>query len=157
MRLAGLAPETDKLAEMQQLYGRFDLDIVTGRPTDIWERRNLFHLRLPFGLQSAWFPDFWYRRIQVNRRASDSLLRVLTDISQLFTPEEIHESGLDQFVRCYNFGNGKPSLFWYGAGWELSPKVTGDPLAQAIKFFVRHGWQYEGVSDKRRVREFEFW
>jgi hypothetical protein len=157
MRLASFSPDTEELVKMEQVYGTFDLDMVTGRPTDIWERRTMFQLRVPFGLQSAWFPSFWYRRIQVNRRASGALERVLQDLAKIFTLEEIREAGLDQFVRCYNFGGGRPSLFWYGAGWELSPKVTGDPLAQTIKLFVRHGWKYEGVSDKRRVREFEFW
>jgi hypothetical protein len=157
MRLVELTSETDKLAKMIALYGHFDLDMITGRPNEIWERRSLFNLRLPFSMRSIWFPEFWYRRIRVNRRCSDALLKVLLELQENFSLEEIKDTGLDEFVRCYDFGCGKPSLFWYGAGWELSPKVTGDALAQAIKCFVRHGWHYEGVDDKRRIREFEFW
>ena len=45
-----------------------------------------FSLRLPFHLQSAYFPDFWLKRIQVNRRAAEALARTLADIAETFLP-----------------------------------------------------------------------
>jgi hypothetical protein len=157
MRNVELIPDIERLADMTQLYGRFDLDINTGCPTESWERRYLFHLRLEYPLQSTWFPEFWYKRVRVNRRAAESLNRILHDLRVFFGPEEIEKQGLNQFVRCYNFGGKIPSLFWYGAAWELSPKVGGDALAQTTKIFLQHGWTYAGLEDRKRLREFEYW
>ena len=156
MRQVELNPKVEHLSEMNQLYGLFDLDINTGRPTSQWEGRNLHSLRLPFPLQSAYFPNFWLRRVQVNHRAVEALSRTLNQLAEYWTPEALAAHGLNQFVRCYSFGCKEPSLFWYGAGWELSQMVGGEPLAEAIKIFQKHGWTYCGLSDKRRIREFEF-
>ena len=157
MRQVELNPKIEHLSEINVLYGLFDLDINTGRPTDAWEARNLHLLRLPFPLQNAYFPNFWHKRTLVNRRAAEALLRVLNEIAETWTPEALSAHGLNQFVRCYTFGGSEPNLFWYGAGWQLSPQVGGEPLAEAVKIFQRHGWTYCGLSDKKRIREFEFW
>jgi hypothetical protein len=143
--------------QMSQLYGLFDLDVNTGTPSEIWMNRNLKNVRFPFPLQSHLFPDFWYRRIQVNKRAGEALLRVYNDFHVLYTVEAMHQNGLDQFVRCYQFGAGRPTLFWYGGGWELSKKVDGEVLAEATRIFLKHGWKFCGLEDKSRWREFEFW
>ena len=157
MKVAELSQDLAKVGEMQQLYGHFSLDINTGRPTANWEAGNLTNMRLPFPLQSVWFPTFFFHRVKVNRRAVTALSRVFADLAQKYSLEALREEGLDQFVRCYEFGAGTPSLFWYGAGWQLSPKVAGDTLAQTIRLFVNHGFHYEGIDDKKRLREFEFW
>ena len=157
MRQVELISKVEHLSEMNQLYGLFDLDINTGRPTDQWEGRNLHSLRLPFPLQSAYFPGFWLKRVQVNHRAAEALSRALVEMVEVWALEALVAHGLNQFVRCYAFGSKEPSLFWYGAGWELSPMVGGESLSEAIRIFQRHGWTYCGHSDKRRIREFEFW
>ena len=157
MRQLELTPKVEHLDEMTKLYGLFDLDVSTARPTVPWEKRNLHLLRLPFALQSAYFPEFWIKRVLVNRRAAEALLQALNEIARHWTLEALSAHGLNQFVRCYSFGGKEPSLFWYGAGWELSPMVGGEPLAEAIKIFQRYGWTYCGLSDKRRIREFEYW
>lgn len=157
MRAVRLNPKVEHFEDMNVLYGLFDLDVNTGRPTPQWEGRNLHSLRLPVGLQSAYFPEFWLKRVQVNRRAADALLKVLREIAQTYTPEAREAHGLDQFIRCYSFGGKEPNLFWYGAAWELSPQVGGDVLASAIKVFGRHGWTYCGLNNRARIREFEFW
>ena len=157
MRQVELNPRIEHLEDMNRLYGLFDLDINTGRPTPQWERRNLHSLRLPVGLQSAYFPGFWLKRVQVNTRAAEALSKVLNQMAQDWTPEALDAHGLNQFVRCYAFGSKEPNLFWYGAGWELSAQVGGEPLAEVVKIFQRHGWTYCGLADKKRIREFEFW
>ena len=157
MRAVKLNPKIDRLEEMNALYGGFDLDLNTGRPTPQWENRNLHKLRLPFPLLSTYFPDFWVRRIQVNHRATGALEAVLTELAATHTIESLHKVALDRFVRCYAFGDSTPSLFWYGAGWELSPQVNGEELTEAIKVFGRHGWTYCGLNDRSRTREFEYW
>jgi hypothetical protein len=156
MRQVELISKVEHLAEINELYGRFDLDVNTGRPTPQWEGRNLHSLRLPFPLQSAYFPGFWLKRIQVNRRAADALLKVLREIAEIYTPEAREAYGLDQFVRCYAFGGKEPNLFWYGAGWELSPQVGGEVLSDVLKIFQQHGWTYCWIRDKHRIREFEY-
>lgn len=157
MRQVELNPRIEHLAEINTLYGLFDLDVSTGRPTDAWEARNLHSLRLPFPLQSAYFPGFWFKRVHVNRRAVESLSRILNEMAEVWTPEALSAYGLDQFVRCYQFGGKEPNLFWYGAGWELSPQVGGEVLSEVIKIFQRHGWTYCWIKDKHRIRELEFW
>ena len=157
MRQVELNPRIEHLAEINTLYGLFDLDINTGRPTDTWESRNLHSLRLPFALQSAYFPGFWLKRIQVNRRAAEALSRVLNQMAETYTPEALEAYGLNQFVRCYAFGGKEPNLFWYGAAWELSQQVAGEVLSDVIKIFQQHGWTYCWIRDKRRLREFEYW
>src|SRR4029077_5381798 len=157
MRQVELNPKIEHLAEINQLYGLFDLDINTGRPTVMWEKRNLHALRLPFDLQSAYFPGLWFKRVQVNNRAAEALNRVFQEIADSWTPEAREAHGLDQFIRCYSFGSGEPSLFWFGAAWELSPQVNGETLSEAIKIFQKYGWTYCWIRDKRRIREFEYW
>lgn len=157
MRQIELSPKVENLAQITKLYGPFDLDVQTGRPTEQWERRNLHKLRLPFGLRCYHFPEFWLRRVLINRRAANALLGVLDQMAAQWTIEALAAHGLDQFVRCYAFGSGDPTLFWYGAAWELSPEVGGETLSEAIKIFARHGWTYAGFNDKRRLRQFEFW
>jgi hypothetical protein len=157
MRRIEFNQKVEKLPEITRLYGPFDLDVNTGRPTEQWERRNLQKLRLPFGLKHLHFPEFWMRRVLINRRASEALLGVLDQMAAQFTLEALSAHGLDQFVRCYAFGGGEPNLFWYGAAWELSPAVGGETLSESIKIFARHGWSYCGLNDKKRVRQFEFW
>jgi hypothetical protein len=93
----------------------------------------------------------------VNRRTAEALLRVFNEIETTWTPEARDAYGLNQFIRCYQFGGKEPNLFWYGAGWELSPQVGGEVLSEAITIFQRHGWTYCWIRDKRRLREFEYW
>jgi hypothetical protein len=157
MRAVRLNPKVEHLEEMNDTYGLFDLDVNTGRPTPHWERRNLHSLRLLFPLRLAYFPDFWVKRIPVNQRAADALSNVLKELDQTHSQEELTKLALNHFVRCYCFGDATPSLFWYGAAWELSPQVSGEVLTEVIKVFGRHGWTYCGLNDRSRVREFEFW
>jgi hypothetical protein len=157
MRAVKLNPKIDRLEDMNSLFGLFDLDVNTGRPTSAWEGRNLHSLRLPFPLRSAYFPEFWVKRVQVNRRAADALHNVFMELRARHTIEALAKTGLDQFVRCYCFGDSAPSLFWYGAAWELSPQVSGEELTSTIKIFSRHGWAYCGLENKSRAREFEYW
>ena len=157
MRAVKLNGKVDHLDQMNELYGPFDLDQNTGRPTPAWEGRNLHTLRLPFALNSAYFPEFWVRRIKVNHRAANALHNVLSELAATHTIEALHKTGLDRYVRCYCFGDSSPSLFWYGAAWELSPQVSGEELVTAIKIFGRHGWTYCGLENRSRTREFEFW
>ena len=157
MRAVKLNPKIEHLDTMNELFGLFDLDVNTGRPTPQWEGRNLHSLRLPFPLRSAYFPDFWVKRIQVNRRAANALHNIFMELRSTHTIEALAKTGLDQFVRCYCFGDSNPSLFWYGSAWELSPQVSGEELAGAIKVFGRHGWKYCGLENRSRTREFEYW
>ena len=157
MRAVKLNAKVEHLDQMNELYGPFDLEVNTGRPTPQWEGRNLHSLRLPFPLRSAFFPDFWIKRVQVNRRAADALHNVFAELRATHTIESLAKTGLDQFVRCYCFGDASPSLFWYGAAWELSPQVNGDTLIAVTKIFARHGWTYCGLESKSRTREYEFW
>jgi hypothetical protein len=157
MRQVELNPRVEHLSEMNTLYGLFDLDVNSGRPTPQWEARNLHALRLPFPLQSAWFPGLWFKRLLVNRRAAEALLRVFQELAETYTSAAREAYGLDQFVRCYAFGGKEPSLFWYGGGWELSPQVGGEVLSEVVKIFQRHGWTYCWIKDKHRIRELEYW
>lgn len=157
MRFVELTSDVDRLDDMNRVYGRFDLDINTGRPNDMWERRNLMSLRLMWPLQNVWFPEVWHLKIQVNRLAADSLAKIFIAMFDTFGLETLNKEGLSQFVRCYCFGCKPPSLFWYGAAWELSPKVTGESLAAVTKIFLQHGWSYPGLDDRKRNREFEYW
>lgn len=157
MRQIELSPKIENLDQINRLYGPFDLDVMTGRPTEAWERRTMHKLRLPFSLKHIYFPEFWMRRILINRRATDAMRGVLDQFAAKWSFEALSAHGLDQFVRCYSFGSGVPDLFWYGAAWELSPAVGGEVLAEAIKIFAANGWSYAGLNDKKRLRQFEFW
>jgi hypothetical protein len=157
MRAVQLAKATDQIVEMESLYGPFDLDF-DGLPTPGWVSRNLRRLRLPEGLRLAFFPDAWVRRVYVNRRVSDALEKALMEICARFTPQFRSINGLDQFVKCYCFGEGtSPNLFWYGGAWRLSEQVGGPALEDARQIFVRHGFTHAWTTDKNRLRDFEFW
>jgi hypothetical protein len=157
MKRVELASVTDRVAELRTLYGNFDLG-PDGRPPETWERKNLKSLRLERQLRSPWFPDFWFYRVLVNRRMVEPISAVLREINVRWTPEAQEAHGLNQFVKCYCFGDGlAPSLFWYGAAWRLSEQVGGETLSEVSKVFTRHGFTQVGLTDKRRVRDFEYW
>ena len=67
MRFAKLAPVSDAVAEMEQLYGRFDIGL-DGQPNALWQARNLKVWKPPEMFQMAFFPDIYLARIRVNRR-----------------------------------------------------------------------------------------
>ena len=138
-----------KLAQAQLVYGTFDLDYWSGKPTKEWEARHIHNLQL--FLHSYFFPDFNHRFVQVNQRASRSLSGVYDELRKTFDATEMKQYYLDQFVRCFCFGHGSPSLFWWGGAWELSPKVKGDSLEWAAEIFVKNGWK------RTATRIFEFW
>jgi hypothetical protein len=152
MRAARLLKTKDGIGqEIESIYGFVDLDLG-GKPTVLWERRNLRVHRLDEPLQHAFYPDVWVHKILVSRRMSSPLGLVMHEINTRWTPEVRKTNGLNQFVKCYCFGDGEgPNLFWYGAAWELSPKVEGGALTDATKIFSRHGFS----CPKPRV--FEYW
>jgi hypothetical protein len=153
MRSADLALVDERITEIEALYGKFDLDLE-GCPTLSWENRNLKRLRLPEMLQHAFFPDVYLVKVRVNRRMVGPLERVYLDICIRWNEQERKAYGLNQFVKCYCFGDGAaPSLFWYGAAWELSPQVNGEALTEAVKLFQKQGFTH----DRKRLRSFEYW
>jgi len=157
MRFVQLAPVNDTVPEMQKLYGEFDIGL-DGRPTMLWEARNLKKWRSPAMLQMAFFPDCYAAKVWVNRRIFGPLAQAYEEICARWTTEARAAYGLNQFCKCYSFGDGDaPSLFWYGAAWRLSQQVGGEALAEVVKVFTRHGFTHCGSMDKRRVRDFEFW
>lgn len=152
-----MAQVGEQVAEMQALYGVFDIGL-DGRPTALWEARNLKRWRSPEMFQLAFFPDVYVAKTVVNRRMLGPLALAYEEITARWTAEARAAYGLNQFVKCYLFGDGSaPSLHWYGAAWELSPQVGGEILSEVIKIFTRHGFTYCGTTDKKRIRTFEFW
>src|SRR6267378_1790512 len=155
MRFAQMAPVTERVGEMQAAYGAFDISL-DGVPTPVWLARNLQKWRSPEMFQLAFFPDVYVKKVLVNRRIFGPLDLTYEEITARWTTEARAAYGLNQFVKCYSFGDGEaPSLFWYGAAWRLSPQVGGEVLSEVCKIFTRHGFTHCGVTDKRRVRDFE--
>jgi hypothetical protein len=153
MRNVDLALAGERITELEALYGKFDIGLE-GRPTPTWEARNLKRLRLPEMLQHVFFPNVYLARVTVNRRMMGPIERVYLDICSGWTERERAAYGLNQFVKCYCFGDGNgPSLFWYGAAWELSGQVNGEILTEAIKLFQKQGFSH----DRKRLRTFEYW
>jgi hypothetical protein len=157
MRFAKLANVNDAVGDMEQLYGTFDLGL-DGTPNGLWQARNLKNWKPPEMFQCAFFPGVYIARIRVNRRLLGPLGRVYEEMCVRWTREARTAYGLNQYVKCYAFGDGDgPNLFWWGAAWRLSGQVGGEVLSQAIEIFRRHGFTYVGVIDKRRLRDFELW
>jgi hypothetical protein len=157
MRFAQMAPVTEQVPEMQRLYGEFDI-ALDGLPTPAWIARNLVKWRTPEMMQLCFFPDVYVKKVLVNRRIFGPIALSYEEIVARWNTEARKAHGLNQFSKCYAFGSGDlPSLFWYGAAWRLSPQVGGEVLGEVVKIFTRHGFTWCGVSDKRRVRDFELW
>jgi hypothetical protein len=157
MKAVSLAPVSDGIAAMELVYDKFDIGL-DGRPTLLWEARNLKKWKPPEMLQHAFFPDVYLARVLVNHRMMGSLSRVYHEIGVRWTAEARKAEGLNQFVKCYCFGEGfRPNLFWYGAAWRLSEQVSGEVLVEVTKVFSRYGFTCCGIADKRRLRDFEFW
>jgi len=159
MRNASLIGEnTELVSTLQQLYGIFDISDLTGRPTELWENRNLKKWKPPEMLQHAFFPDVYLSRVLVNRRMLGPIERVYDEIVTKWPMEARRLHGLNQFAKCYCFGDGSvPNLHWYGAAWELSPLVASDVLSDVIKVFTRHGFTHAYLGDKKKLRVFEYW
>lgn len=157
MRNVSLLGVTEQVAEMEAAYGTFDIGL-DGRPTPLWEGRNLKRLRFPVMMEHAFFPGVYLAKVRVNRRVFGPLERIYSEILARWTLEAQRAYGLDQFVKCYCFGDGLvPNLFWYGGAWELSTAVHGDVLSDVIKIFTRHGFTHAYTTDKKKLRTFEFW
>jgi hypothetical protein len=157
MRNVSLAPVSDKVVEMEKLYGPFEIGF-DGVPNTAWEGYHLRKLPLPESLQLAFFPAMWLRELRCNRRMLGALEGALLEVKKTWPLAAREAHGLNQFVKCYCFGDGdSPNLHWYGAAWQLSPKVGGEILTEAIKIFTRHGFTWMGQEDKKRIRSFEYW
>lgn len=157
MRNASLLEVNEQVLDMARLYGQFDVGL-DGRPTPQWEGRNLKRFKCPEMMQHAFFPQVYLAKVLVNRRLLGPLERVYSEIVVRWTPEARVAYGLNQFVKCYCFGDGAgPNLFWYGGAWELSTAVHGDVLSDVVKIFTRHGFTHAYVTDKKRLRTFEYW
>jgi hypothetical protein len=157
MRFVQMALVHEAVPEMEELYGQFDLGL-DGVPNTLWESRNLKKWRPPEMLQHAFFPQMYIPKVRVNRRIFGPIGLVYEEIAARWTAEARKAYGLNQFVKCYCFGDGPgPNLFWYGGAWRLSPQVGGEVLGEVIKVFTRHGFTYCGALDKRRLRDFEMW
>jgi hypothetical protein len=157
MRNVALAPVTEEISEMELVYGKFDLQL-DGRPTVQWEGRNLKLCRFDEPLRHAFFPEVFVYKVLVNRRMLAPLGVVLREINLRWNRKERDAHGLNQFVKCYCFGDGdRPSLHWLGAAWELSPQVGGEVLTEVVKLFTRRGFTHGGAGNKPRIRTFEYW
>lgn len=160
MRFVKLASVSDTVVEMEQLYGRFDIGL-DGLPNTLWQSRNLKLWKPPEMFQMTFFPDVYLARIRVNRRIFGPLAETYEEIAVRWTTEARRGHGLNQFVKCYCFGDGtQPNLHWYGAAWELSPQVGGEVLSEVVKIFTRHGFTHGYVSEKRnlsKLRTLEYW
>jgi hypothetical protein len=157
MRFVSLAPVGPEIAEMEALYGRFDIGL-DGLPTPSWVARNLKKFKPGQMFQHAFMPDVWVNGVLVNRLIVGALHQVYAEIGARWTLEARTAYGLTQYVKCYCFGDGdKPNLFWYGAAWRLRQQVGGEALSEVIKVFTRHGFTYCGSTDKKRLRDFEMW
>lgn len=153
MRFVRIEPVTETVMQMEAVYGKFDLGL-DGCPTPVWENRNIKRFRPPEMMQHAFFPDIFLNRIRVNRHMVAALERAYAEIYQSWSREARVAHGLNQYVKCYCFGDGRgPNLFWYGGAWELSPLVVGETLARAVDIFGRHGFKH----DSKRLRTFEYW
>ena len=157
MRFAKIAPVSDAVAQMEALYGTFDIGL-DGSPNMLWQARNLKQWRPPEMFQCAFFPDVYVARVRINRRLLGPLGRVYEEICTRWTREARIAHGLNQYVKCYAFGDGEiPNLVWWGAAWRLGAEVGGEVLGQVIEVFKRHGFTHAGASYKRRLRDFELW
>jgi hypothetical protein len=142
---------------MESLYGPFEITFE-GVPALGWENYNLRKFQLPETLQLAYFPDAYLRFVRCNRRMIGALGGALSELVKTWSVEARAAHGLNQFVKCYCFGDGAgPNMHWYGAAWELSPRVGGEVLTEAIKIFTRNGFTWSGQEDKKRIRSFEYW
>jgi hypothetical protein len=138
---------------MQVLYGKFDVGI-DGQPSPAWESRNLVWLRFDGPMRHAFFPEIWVFKTLVNRRMKNALSTAFRELGLRWTREAKEAHGINQFVKCYCFGDGaKPNLHWYGAAWELSPALGGGELDDTIAIFIKAGFTY----DRKRLRTLEYW
>jgi hypothetical protein len=153
MRNVELVSLDERVSEIEALYGRFDIGL-DGLPTPAWEGRNIRAIRMPEMLRHASFPGVYLQKVRGNRRMMGALQRVYIDIWGQWNDAERKAHGLNQFVKCYCFGDGsRPNLFWYGAAWEISAQVGGEVFTEAVKLFQKHGFTH----DRKRLRIFEYW
>ena len=153
MHAVSLTPRSDSIETLEKLYTKFDLG-PTGYPTPQWEGRNLKELTLKRRLKYFYAPELFISRLLVNRRMVNAIALVFDEINERWDPQRAEAENLDQYVRTYCFGcDGPPNPFWWGAGYRLSPLVTGVALEEVLKIFTRHGFTWAGATDKKLVRD----
>jgi len=152
-----LAPVSKDTEELVSLYGEIDMG-PDGFPRAQWVGRTLVPLRLNPRLQYYLFPEVYLTRILVNRRMAPALAHVLEGIQRQWTYPETVENGLNQFVKCYSFGDGRaPQPCWWGASYWLSPKVQEDTIASVMKLFTKAGFTWGGTFTRKDERRFDYY
>jgi hypothetical protein len=154
MRVEELDSVKPEVAQrLKELYGVFTLE-PDGRPKAVWEDRWLKKVRFGVQFRHAAFPDFYLKWIRVNRRMVPAIQSVFNEVAVRWTHESQTALGINLYSKCYCFGDGDgPNLHWYGAAWQLSPKLKGEALRDLVKIFIRYGF----TPQEDNERTLEYW
>jgi hypothetical protein len=152
-----LAPVSRDAAELERHFGAFDIG-MDGQPRPGWIGRTLVPLLLKTRLQHYYFPSVYLTRILVNRRMAPHLAQVLEQMEKRWNYQERENNGLNQFVKCYCFGDGlEPTPVWWGSAYYLSPKVSEATIKEVLRFFTKAGFSWGGTLEPKDIRRFDYY
>jgi hypothetical protein len=82
-------------------------------------------IELPFAMRIAWNPEHTTRRMTVNKKLEDPVLRVLHKVQEVYGNEQIEELGLNLFGGCFNLrkkrGGSTLSTHAFAAAFDFDP------------------------------------
>jgi peptidoglycan hydrolase-like protein with peptidoglycan-binding domain len=124
-------------------------------------------VQLPYPMKLAWDLNTSITRLTINRKCSESFLRVMTNVLDIYGIKRIQDLGLDLFGGCYNNrnmrGGGRKSTHAYAAALDFDP--LNNPLrGGAEKATFSHSnydawwkcWEDEGWVSLGRERNFDW-
>lgn len=114
-------PGDERLPKILQKWPTYaNLEEFYGEPGT-----GLIRLQLPFQLRLSWELGTKQGTWRVHEKTAESLLRVLDNIAQAYTPEQRYKYGIDITGGCYAprvmRGGAKLSTHAYGIAWDWDP------------------------------------
>jgi hypothetical protein len=132
---------------------------------------RLTMITLPYPMRIAWDLSTKVQRMQCHRLIADKLVKVFTEILEVYGYEKIVELGIDLFGGCYNFRQMRGGSEWSRHSWgiaiDLDParnllhetkktaRFARPEYKKMIEIFYKHGFINLGVEKNYDWMHFE--
>jgi len=164
-----IGPQTEFALSQHEYRIRYGVDLPLWRdalPDDDDEQalratygnpgENLVTVQVPYTLRLSWSPNVRVNRVTCNKKVSDSLLAVLEEVKEAYSPEEIRRHGFNLYGGCFNNrpkrGGSKLSTHAFGIALDFDPARNGLKSTDKTAYFAKpvcdewwsiwekHGW-----------------
>lgn len=145
--------------ELNEFYGKPGL---SDAEKDDYRRKFTTTFTPPYKMKLSWDHEVTLRQIRCNIRVKDSLERILTNIRDNYTEDEIEEHGFNLYGGCFNIrtirGGKRLSTHSWGCAVDIDPARNGlkcswknaylskPECAKFVQAFEDEGWYSLGKN-----------